>query len=360
MLEVALTHAQGDFTLDARFDAPGGVTALFGRSGSGKTTLVNLIAGLARAQAGRIVLDGQVLFDGDAGICVPPHRRRLGYVFQDARLFPHLCVRANLLYGARFAPPGATGPELGDVAALLGIEALLDRMPQGLSGGEKSRVAIGRALLSRPRMLLMDEPLAALDMARRAEILGYLERLRDRLDLPILYVSHALSEIARLAQTMVLLDAGRVHAAGPVEAMLADPALAPVIGPRETGALIHARVEAHDDDGLTRLAALGVSLWLPRVDGTAPGQAVRLRIMASDLILALSPPTGLSALNVVPARVTALRPGEGPGVLVQLEAGGERLLARVTQRSAEALNLRPGLNLHAILKAVSVSRGNIG
>lgn len=359
MLEVALTHRQGDFTLSVQFEAPGGVTALFGRSGSGKTTLVNLIAGLTRAQEGRIVLEGRVLFDRAAGVSVPPHRRRLGYVFQDARLFPHLDVRGNLLYGARFAPRGAAGPELGDVAALLGIEALLDRRPAGLSGGEKSRVAIGRALLSRPRMLLMDEPLAALDMARRVEILGYLERLRDTLDLPILYVSHALTEIARLARTMVLMDGGHLCAAGPVSEVLADPALAPVLGPRDTGALVTARVIAHDDDGLSRLSALGTTLWLPRV-GADPGQTLRLRIMASDLILALAPPQGLSALNVVPARVIAIRPGDGPGALVQLEAGGERILARVTGRSVKALDLRAGMTLHAILKAVSIARDNVG
>ncbi|WP_225028829.1 molybdenum ABC transporter ATP-binding protein, partial [Xinfangfangia pollutisoli] len=225
-LEVALSHRFAGFTMELSFAAPPGVTALFGPSGSGKTTVVNAVAGLMRPERGRVVLDGRVLTDSAAGTHVPPHRRRIGYVFQDARLFPHLTVRQNLLYGRFFAPKGE-GPTLPRIADLLGLEPLLARRPGALSGGEKSRVALGRAILSRPDLLIMDEPLAALDEARKAEILPYLERLRDLLHLPILYVSHSAAEVARLATTVVLLQAGRVTAAGPAAEVFADPALAP-------------------------------------------------------------------------------------------------------------------------------------
>ncbi len=351
-LSVALTHKLGDFTLDAAFEAPEGVTALFGRSGAGKTTVVNAVAGLLRPNAGRIVAGGAVLVDTAAKLFVPPHRRRVGYVFQDGRLFPHLSVRQNLLFGA---PDGAG---LDRMAGLLDIGPLLDRRPGALSGGEKSRVAIGRALLARPRLLLMDEPLAALDAGLKAEILPYVERLARETGTPILYVSHALSEVARLARTIVILDRGRVVRAGPAEDLLSDPGAAPHLGLREAGALVSARIVAHAADGLTELAAAGGRLFLPRIDA-APGATVRLRIHAQDVMLALAPPQGISALNVLSARVTRLHPGDGPGVMVGLEAGGTALLARVTRRSAEALGLRPGLDLHAVIKSVATAQDDI-
>lgn len=253
MLEIRLTHRFPGFTLDAELTAPPGVTALFGRSGSGKTTIVNALAGLMRADAGRITAGGRVLYDSAARIDLPPHRRRIGYVFQDARLFPHLSVQDNLTYGARFAPADATGPGVDEVTDLLGIVHLLTRRPATLSGGEAARVAIGRALLSRPAVLALDEPLAALDAPRRAEILPFLERLRDAAHLPILYVSHAADEVARLATTLVLLDRGRVTRAGPVGQVIASPEAAALFGPREAGAVIEARVAAQDPDGITRL-----------------------------------------------------------------------------------------------------------
>ena len=357
-LTVALRHRFPGFTLDAAFEAPAGVTALFGRSGSGKTTVVNAVAGLLRPDSGRIVAEGAVLLDTAARVCVPPHRRRVGYVFQDARLFPHLSVRQNLLYGRWFAAR-EDGVEFGRIVDLLGLGALLDRRPGALSGGEKSRVALGRAILSNPRLLLMDEPLAALDEARKGEILPYLERLRDELRLPILYVSHALAEVARLATTVVLIDAGRVTAAGPAAEVLADPAVAPALGVRAAGAILTATVAAQEDDGLTRLSTPAGPLWLPRVSA-APGASLRVRILAQDVMIATVRPEGISALNVLPATVTALRQGEGPGVLVQLSLAGAPILARITRRSAAALDLAPGREVFAVVKAVSVAQQSVG
>ncbi len=230
-----------------------GRDGLFGRSGAGKTTIAQGVAGLLRPDAGRIVLGGEVLLDTARGICLPPHRRRLGYVFQDARLFPHMSVRQNLDYGRRLSASPPDAAEAARIIDLLGIGALLDRRPGGLSGGERQRVALGRAILSGPRGLLMDEPLAALDEARKAEILPYIERLRDGFGLPILYVSHSVAEVARLADTVVLMEAGRVTAAGPAADLLADPGHAGAFGLRELGAVVTARVAAQEDDGLTRL-----------------------------------------------------------------------------------------------------------
>lgn len=350
-------HRLGSFMLNAAFDAPDGVTALFGRSGSGKTTIVNAVAGLLRPDEGRIAAGDSVLTDTAAGLFLPPHRRRIGYVFQDARLFPHLTVRQNLLYGRWFAK--GAGPGLDRIAGLLGIAPLLDRRPAALSGGERQRVALGRAILSNPRLLLMDEPLAALDEARKAEILPYLERLRDEVGLPILYVSHSAAEVARLATTVVLVEAGRVTGAGPAAAVLSDLAAIPAFGPREAGAIVEARVAGQDDDGLTRLETPAGPLWLPRIDAP-PGATVRLRILAQDVMLALDRPQGISALNVLPGVVADLREGEGPGVMVSLDIGGTAILSRITRRSAQALGIAPGRRLFAVLKAVSVAQGNIG
>ena len=360
-LSVAVTHRFGAFTLEAAFEAPPGVTALYGRSGSGKTSVVNAVAGLLRPDAGRIALNGDVLFDSSTGLCLPPNRRRIGYVFQDGRLFPHLTVRQNLTYGRHFAPRSSrqAAGTFDRIVGLLGIGALLDRRPGTLSGGEKARVAIGRAILSNPQLLLMDEPLAALDEARKAEILPYLERLRDDLELPILYVSHAMSEVARLATTVVLMEAGRVVAAGPTAQVLADPATAPNLGLREAGALLTARVVGQDDDGLTRLDGPAGPLWLPRLDAPL-GAVVRVRVLAQDVMLSLTRPEGFSALNMLPATVQDIRMGDGPGALLRLKVGDEVLLARITRRSVDALRLVPGLAIFAVLKAVSVAQENVG
>lgn len=359
-LNVAIRHSYSGFTLDLAFEARAGITALFGRSGAGKTTAINAVAGLLKPDAGRIMLDNDVLFDAKMRVHIPPAQRRLGTVFQDARLFPHLSVRENLNFGVRYAPKAAPGPSFNSVVELLGLQDLLDRAPTTLSGGEKQRVALGRALLSRPRMLLMDEPLASLDAPRKQEILPYLERLRDgALRLPILYVSHAVDEIARLADTLVLLQDGRVAAQGPLYDVMADPAAVPLLGVREAGAVIEAEVIAHASDGLSTLKISAGALELPGVQAPI-GSKVRLRVLAQDVILSLGVPEGLSSVNVLPVRITAIQHGDGPGAAIALEAGQDRLLARVTARAVSEMALVPGMSCYAILKATTVAPGSIG
>lgn len=357
-LSVDIRHRFQGFELDVQFEAPGGLTALFGRSGSGKTTIVNAVAGLLRPDSGRISLQGEPLFDAEAGTHLPPHKRRVGYVFQEGRLFPHMTVRGNLDYGRRFSGHSANVTDTDRVVDLLGLADLLERRPGALSGGEKQRVAIGRALLSHPRLLLMDEPLASLDEARKTEILPYLESLRDEAGVPILYVSHSVAEVARLATTLVLLRDGRVDRAGPAEDLLADPDSVEALGVREAGAILTATVTTHHDDGLTELAIPGGALFLPAMKQST-GTRTRVRILAQDVILARSQPTDLSALNVLPVEVVALRTGTGPGVIVQLECAGDRLLARITRRSAQALELAPGATCYAVVKSVSIARSDI-
>lgn len=359
-LSVEIRHEFAGFALDAAFEAPPGVTVLFGRSGSGKTTIVNAVAGLLSPREGRIVADGATLLDTAAGIALPPHRRRLGYVFQEGRLLPHLTVRRNLAYGRWFARRAGAGAaaEFDRVVEMLGIGPLLDRRPGALSGGERSRVAIGRALLARPRLILADEPLSALDEARKAEILPYFERLRDEADVPILYVSHAPAEVARLATTVVALEAGRVARQGPAGEVLADPMVTPA-GVRAAGAVLEAVVARHHDDGLTELDAGGVPLFLPRIEA-APGRPLRVRVAAQEVILSRAAPEGLSALNVIPGTVEAIRAGDGPGALVTLRTPAGLVLARVTRRSAAALDLAPGATCHAIVKSVAIAPEDVG
>jgi molybdate transport system ATP-binding protein len=370
-LSVAVRARLGAFDLDAAFEAPPGVTALFGRSGAGKTSIVKAVAGLIRPDHARILLDGAVLEDGARRL--PPHRRRIGLVFQDARLFPHLSVAANLRFGARFAPRGATTPEapadtptsrtFDEVVALLGLASLLSRRPRALSGGEAQRVALGRALLASPRLLLMDEPLASLDEARKAEILPYIETLRDEARIPILYVSHSLPEIARLATTVVALSAGRVVASGPAAEVLSDVAAFPILGRQQAGAILPARVVRHDDDGLTQLAVSAGPLWVPRIDAP-PGAVLRLRIRARDVTLATQRPQHLSALNILEGKVEEIAPAEdgrdAAMAEVALRCGTDRIRARVTRRSLQALGLEPGARAWAVAKAVAVSRRDVG
>ncbi len=359
-LDISLQHAFGQFELDARFEAPNGVTALFGRSGAGKTTIVNAVAGLLQPRAGHIRINGETLVDTSRGVDVPVHKRRIGYVFQDARLFPHLTVQQNLRFGGWFSSSRVSPGAFGDVVDLLGISGLMDRRPGHLSGGEKQRVAIGRALLSQPKLLLMDEPLAALDEARKAEILPYIERLRDELAIPILYVSHSVGEVARIATTIVALSEGRVHRCGPAGALLADPASFPILGRQEAGSILTARVVAHDpDDGLTELAFGGTRLFAPLVDAP-PGTTLRIRVRARDIILALRPPEDTSALNILPITVRAVGARDGPIVDVAVRCGDADLLARITKRSLNRLGLREGAAGYAILKSVAVSRRDIG
>lgn len=353
MLEVCIQHQFPNFALDVSFDAPMGVTALFGRSGAGKTSVVRVVAGILKADHACVRVEGTTLDDGP--IRVPVAKRRIGYVFQEPRLFPHMSVRSNLRYGMR---RGMRGGDMDPVVEMLGIGDLLERRPGALSGGEAQRVAIGRALLSQPRLLLLDEPLAALDEGRKAEILPYIERLRDEAGIPILYVSHSISEIARLATTVVALEAGRVVRTGPAADVLSDPDIVPILGVREAGSLVQARVVAHHSDGLTELTWSAGQLLLPRVAATV-GASVRVRIEAQDVMLASVRPEGISALNVVPVTLITLRAGDGPGVIVQLRAGDDLLLARVTQRSAKAMALATGWQGFAVVKSVAVAAGNV-
>ena len=359
-LEVDIAHRLGAFELQARFATAGRLTALFGRSGAGKTSLINIIAGLLRPDRGRISVDGTVLADTERGISVPSHRRRIGYIFQEHRLLPHLTVRQNLLYGRWFTPPKERRETLDHVVALLGIAALLDRRPGTLSGGERQRVAIGRALLASPRLLLMDEPLASLDEARKAEILPYLERLRDEVGIPIVYVSHSIAEVTRLADTMVLLSDGKVAANGPVADVMNRLDLYPLTGRYEAGAVLEARVTAHDDAAqLTTLTAKAGALRAPRLD-LPVGTAVRVRIRARDVMLALQPPAGISALNILPGKVAQLRATGGPIVELQLDCNGDALLARVTRQSVQALGLATGRPVYAVIKSIAFDRRSLG
>jgi molybdate transport system ATP-binding protein len=356
MLEVDLAAQLGMFDLAVRFTAGNGVTALFGRSGAGKTTVINAIAGLLRPDRGRIALDGQPLLDTGRGIDVPRHRRHIGYVFQDARLFPHLTVRRNLLYGCWFAGRLARRGGFDEVVELLGIAPLLDRRPGLLSGGERQRVAIGRALLAAPRLLLLDEPLASLDQARKAEILPFLDRLCREAGVPILFVSHALEEVTRLAADMVLLSTGRVVAQGPVSEMMARLDLRAAADEFAGGALLHLQVVGRrEDEDLAVLAHPSGEIELPGL--RLPfGQAVRLRVDARDVVLALgtSPVSGISIRNQLHATVVALGPSLDGTVEVGLEVGGEALRARITAASAAAMGLRPGLPVLALIKSVAL------
>jgi molybdate transport system ATP-binding protein len=345
------------FTLDVALDLPGrGVSALFGPSGSGKTSCLRLIAGLSRSAPGgqaRLCVNGEVWQDERAKVFVPVHQRALGYVFQDAQLFAHLSVAQNIGFGRARIPEKDRSVSLDQAVALLGLGALMNRAPTTLSGGERQRVAIARALATSPRVLLMDEPLAALDAARKAEILPYLATLHTELDIPVLYVSHALDEVARLADHLVLLDAGRVVASGPTSEVLVRLDL-PLAHGDSAGAVITATVQSqHPQDFLSTVQFEGGCLLIPHLS-TATGQPVRLRVQARDVSLTLSRQVGSSILNILPATVTALS-ADSPGqTMVSLSVGGTPLLARITQRSAQALNLKPGLALFAQIKGAAI------
>ncbi|HZS81675.1 MAG TPA: molybdenum ABC transporter ATP-binding protein [Stellaceae bacterium] len=355
-IEIEAEHRLGAFRLEAAFASGPGVTALFGRSGAGKTTLVNVIAGLLRPARGRLAVEGALLLDTARGIFVPAHKRRIGYVFQEGRLFPHLTVRQNLLFG-RWFHRKAAHPTMAEVVALLDLAPLVDRRPAALSGGEKQRVAIGRALLADPRLLLMDEPLASLDAERKSEILPYIERLRDETKIPIVYVSHSIPEVTRLATTLVLMAAGRVEAVGTVEEVMGRLDLAPKTGRFEAGAVLEARVASHDATyGLTQLRCAAGELTVPRL-ALPLGTAVRVRIRARDVIIAREPPRAISALNVLRGRVAEIAAGDAAQCEIRLALGSASLLARITRRSLAELDLAPGSEVFAVVKSVALGDG---
>lgn len=352
-IDVRLRRPPG-FSLEAAFTAPGaGVTSLFGRSGSGKTSLIQIVAGILRPDAGHVRVDGETFVDTAKGIDLPIEKRNVGFVFQDARLFPHLSVERNLRYGERRTRrTRAIGFDA--VVEMLGIGALLKRRPHTLSGGERQRVAIGRALLAQPRLLLMDEPLASLDEPRKAEILPYLERLRDDLRLPILYVSHAIEEVLRLSDMIVAVREGAIVAAGPLTEVMSRPDMASVVGRFDVGTLFDCTVKAHDAElSLSTIALRDGELRVPLVD-LPVGAPVRARIRSRDVSLSLSRPMDVSVTNRLPGAIASIRREEGPYVTVEVKLGHGALRALVTIESVERLALEPGMPIWAMIKAVAI------
>ena len=346
------------FRLEATLTAPTpGVIALFGRSGSGKSTLTNVIAGLLTPDVGTVTLDGEQLTDMRQGIVVPVERRRIGYVFQDARLFPHLSVAGNLRYGERRRRAASTVSGFDEVVALLGLTPLLQKKPRQLSGGERQRVSLGRALLSQPRLLLLDEPLASLDVARREEVLPYLVALRDRLSIPMVYVSHQFEEVLRLATHLVLLEGGRVLAEGPVDEMSLYPVLQGIIGPDLVGAVVEGLVTRVNTESGSAELALGTGTLQVSLRDAPVGARVRLQLLARDVILATQPVQGLSVRNALASTVIAIADDGFGAALVRVDVGGAIVLARITQDALRALHLRPGDAVWTLIKAVS-TRGH--
>ena len=347
-LQYSLTRP--DFDLDVAVDVPlRGVIGVFGESGAGKTTLLRCIAGLERGATGRLVVAGDTWQDGTLSRAA--HERAIGYVFQEPRLFAHLDVRRNIGFGLRRRRPA--GADVAGIVELLGIGTLLDRLPAELSGGEAQRVAIARALVSGPKVVLMDEPLASLDRARRDEILPFLDRLHAESRVPVIYVSHGIDEICRLCDQLLVMDRGRVVAAGELQDVLVRTDL-PVLAGEEAGAVIEAGVDGWlREDGLLRLATPAGTLLVPGAE-RAPGERVRLRIRANDVSVALSRPESSTILNILPATVAAIEPDRGATVMLRLAAGGATLLARVTRRSVRELGLGQGDAVFAQIKSAAV------
>jgi len=360
MLEIDVYRRQGAFALDISLSAGSGVTALFGRSGSGKTSLVNMVAGLAKPDRGRIAIDDRVLFDPAAGIDLPPEARRVGYVFQEHRLFPHLSVRQNLCFGRDRLREAERTVSFDHVVAVLGIEPLLDRRPAGLSGGEKQRVAIGRALLAAPRLLLMDEPLASLDGGRKNELLPFIAGLSRQFTIPILYVSHSMDEVLRLADTLALIEAGRLVVIGSVEEILSSPNYASLTGHGEAGAVISATLAETDSRyGISHLRFPGGVLKVTQIDRPF-GTPVRVRIHARDVALALHVPPGLiSVRNQIPAVVRSIAPFDDSQIDVMLDCGGAPLWSRITSEAQAELALEPGQAVTALIKSLTITRGDV-
>lgn len=355
MFEVTIQHAFDDFKIDVDFKSParGHVTALFGPSGSGKTSLVQIVAGLTRAHRGRIVVGDRVLWDSEAGVELPAHERHIGYIFQESRLFPHLSVHRNLTYGMRYTAPDAHYVDFDQVVELLGIGHLLHRRPANLSGGEKQRVAIGRALLTSPSLLLLDEPLASLDKARKDEVLPFLAALPKHFDIPMLYVSHSMEEILQLADNLVLLDQGRVQACGPIEEVLSKA------GRVSGGSLVNATVAEHEDaHGLTRLSVGDQSLWVRKVNLDI-GASLRVQIRPQDIVLSKGVPSEMSVQNVLKGTITSIAPiPHSHRVEVTIDCGA-LFAAEITSRAAERMDLTEGTEIYALTKTVSLATERI-
>jgi len=369
LLHMDVRLKRKNFNLDVTLQAGSGVTVLFGRSGAGKSTIVSMLAGLLTPDAGTIRIQNKTVFESAQGLNLSPQQRTVGYVFQDPRLFPHLTVAKNLSYGLNRLPLAKRSDTFAHVVDLLGLEALLGRRPHSLSGGEKQRTAIGRALLSNPSLLLMDEPLANLDGPRKEEILPYIEQLSSAFAIPVVYVSHAVEEVVRLADTLVLVDQGTVVASGRVEDIFGRLDLSPLTGRYEAGAVLNLSVDKHDHElGLTHLTVQGHTLYTPKVD-ISVGQQVRLRLRARDVAVALSAPPNTSILNQLPVLIKDVDFTDGPHVELALTiqsqnepspAKAQIVRARITKKSFQDLNLKIGTSAHALIKAVAIDRHSLG
>ena len=359
MLSVSLDKRRDGFALQVAFEAPTpGIVALFGRSGCGKSTTIDLIAGLLAPDSGHVRLDEVTLVDTKGNVCVSAERRRIGYVFQDARLFPHMSVMGNLRYGQKRARRVEQRIGLDEVVSLLGLASLLERRPGQLSGGERQRVALGRALLSQPRLLLLDEPLASLDAARREEVLPYLEALRDRLSIPMIFVSHQFDEVLRLATHVVLLDGGKVLAQGSPGEISLVPELRAIVGPEAVGAVLDGVITALDEQKkLAELRLAGGTLRISARDvlrAPGVGSVVRVQLLARDIILATEPPHALSVRNAIEGIVEDIADDDEDAALVRVDIGGETVLSRVTKAAVEALRLQRGTRVWVLIKSVSM------
>jgi molybdate transport system ATP-binding protein len=359
MIEVDVHKRQGAFVVEAAFRSDrAAVTVLYGRSGAGKTSIVNMVAGLSRPDRGVVRLDGEPLFDSAQGIDLPPERRRVGYIFQDGRLFPHLSVRRNLSYGMNLLPVSERLIDFDQVIDLLGISGLLSRKPATLSGGEKQRVAIGRALLTSPRLLLMDEPLASLDQARKSEVIPFIGKLPTALSIPILYVTHSIDEVVHLADDIVLLNCGRSVAVGKLQEVIGRPEFQEVVGRQEAFSVVSMVVQAHEPSaGLTVLQGQNALLRVPLMV-RAVGEPIRVRVRARDVALALSPPENISVQNILGGRIEGVDAIDAALVDVRLNVGFP-LLARVTVKARDDLKLRVDQKVFALIKSVAVSSGTL-
>jgi len=356
MFSIRALKRRDGFTLDVAIEvATSGVVGLFGRSGCGKTTLVNIVAGLLAADEAHVEIDGVVLEDSRSATRLPAERRRIGYVFQDARLFPHLDALGNLHYAERRAHGVEKRISLDFVVHLLGLEALLQRRVQKLSGGERQRVALGRALLSQPRLLLLDEPLASLDIARREEVLPYFERLRDELSIPMIYVSHQFEEVLRLATHAVLLERGHVVTQGSLDEVSLHPDLRAIVGPEAVGSVLTGTVEAHGGE-IAGLAAIriGANVLHVALRDARAGASVRVQLLARDVILATERPQNISVRNIMTGTIARIAGDDADTDMVHIDIGGPLVLARVTRAASAALNLQQGKQVWALVKAVSI------
>ncbi|MDA0128682.1 molybdenum ABC transporter ATP-binding protein ModC [Vibrio sp. MarTm2] len=359
LIQYKQTLGEQHFDIDLRLPAKG-ITAVFGRSGAGKTSLINVVAGLTQPDSGHISINGKVLYDSIQKLNVLTHRRNIGYVFQEARLFPHFSVKGNLKYGCK-APDD---DYFQSVVSLLALTPLLDRLPNQLSGGERQRVAIGRALLSKPDLLLMDEPLASLDLPRKREVLPFLEQLSNTVDVPILYVSHSLNEVLRLAENMVVIDQGKVAASGTLEQVWASQAMTPWQSFSEQSSLFQAVIAEHNHDYALSSVQLApeVSLWVQKIDGHV-GDSVRLQVRSNDVSLVLEKPTRTSIRNIISATIESietLQHGDKQSVSVSVKLAPEcRLVATITAWARDDLGLKPGMPVYVQIKGVSVTQKDV-